>query len=263
LLIGGWQAKQSTLEGNILPLVRALQSYGAEKVKKVILNDNHSFKNKRTELVSTVISWLQDNHPEKKKQRIESRTRELLRKYMEASNNHDYKTFRKWVREERPEEWSEFIDPDGNLIFTNESGIIMTRLAKEWSAIQAIKQIHEISAKAKTDGDVAAFIDLLAEDGIYMWPGVPAIVGREALEVWFKKRFSEFSPEVDKTIEEMVVTGNWAFERGNEVVKITNRSSGEVQVIRGKYINMFQKQTDGSWKIARRIRNLDHPPVLK
>ena len=36
-------------------------------------------------------------------------------------------------------------------------------------------------------------------------------------------------------------------------------STDEVQVVRGKSINIFRKQSDGSWKIARRIRNLDHP----
>lgn len=128
------------------------------------------------------------------------------------------------------------------------------------SVIQAIKQIHERAARAVREGDVAAYVELFTEDGIYMWPNEPAIVGREALYTWFAKRFREYSAELEKTIEEIVIMGDWAFERGNEVSKITTRSSGDVKVVHGKYINIFQKQLDGSWKIARRIRNLNHPP---
>jgi uncharacterized protein (TIGR02246 family) len=351
------------LEGDILPLIRALQSHGVENVKKVILDDNHSFKNKRTELVKTVISWLQDNHPEKKKIRHESKIRELHRKYMKASNSHDYETlasmtaenavwllgsyklvgkdevlrphtidegantrleysnvvvrgdtvefvlierndindalgtngmyhyprfifkdglvikkepwkrgdqsskddkkileaFRMWVREERPNERAKFIDPDGNFVFSRESGIIMSRLAKEWTAIQSIKQIHKTAVKAIKAGDVATYINLFTADGIYMWPGVPAIVGREALRTWFEERFSKYSAELDKTVEETVVAGDWVFERGSEVSKIRNKSTNDVQVVRGKFINIFHQQSDGLWKIARRIRNFDHP----
>jgi ketosteroid isomerase-like protein len=29
--------------------------------------------------------------------------------------------------------------------------------------------------------------------------------------------------------------------------------------VHGKYINILRRQEDGSWKIARRIRNRDHP----
>jgi hypothetical protein len=32
------------------------------------------------------------------------------------------------------------------------------------------------------------------------------------------------------------------------------------QVVRGKFINIFRQKSDGLWKIARRIRNLDHAP---
>jgi len=128
------------------------------------------------------------------------------------------------------------------------------------SVIRAIKQTHERAARAVKEGDVAAYVELFAEDGIYMWPNEPAIVGREALSTWFAKRFREYSAEIEKTIDEIVIMGDWAFDRGNEVSKITTRSSGDEKVAHGKYINVFQKQSDGSWKIARRIRNPNHPP---
>lgn len=207
LIIGGWKDQQSTLEGNILPFIRALQSHGSEKATKVIFDTDHSFKGKRTELVNTVINWLKEHHPQKKRDDVS--------------------------------------------------------ISIDKSDIRAIKKIHEIAAQAVRDGDVATYIELFTEDGIYLWPGAPAIVGRDSLRAWFEKRFSEYSTELEKTIEEIEILGDWAFERGSEVSNIRNRSTDEVQVVRGKFINIFRKQSDGSWKIARRIRNLDHPPPSK
>lgn len=135
----------------------------------------------------------------------------------------------------------------------------LPRLYKKEAAIQAIRQIHKKASVAVIYGDVAAYVDLYTEDGIYLWPNVSAISGREALTRWFKKRFSEYSAELEKSVEELEILGDLAFERGNEVLKIRNRSTNEVKVVQRKFINIFQKQSNGNWKIARRIRNLGHP----
>jgi dipeptidyl aminopeptidase/acylaminoacyl peptidase len=63
LIIGGWQDQSSTLEGHVLPLIRALQQEGADNVDKVILDTNHSFEGKRSELTNAIVDWLVDNHP--------------------------------------------------------------------------------------------------------------------------------------------------------------------------------------------------------
>lgn len=61
LIIGGWQDQSSTLEGHVLPLIRALQQEGADHVDKVILDANHLFEGKRTELADVIIEWLEEN----------------------------------------------------------------------------------------------------------------------------------------------------------------------------------------------------------
>ncbi len=65
LIIGGWNDQSSTLEEHVLPLIRALQLQGAEKVDKVILDANHSFEGKREELQDAVVRWLLNHHPKK------------------------------------------------------------------------------------------------------------------------------------------------------------------------------------------------------
>jgi uncharacterized protein (TIGR02246 family) len=190
--------------------------------------------------------------------------KEPWKKDKERSENDKriFEAFRKWVREEKPEERSRLINPDGKLIYSRESGLMMSRLAKEWrekednkASIQAIERIRNSAVLAVKEGDVDAYVRLFTEDGIYLWPNTPSIVGREALHTWFKRRFAEYSAELEKTVEEIMIQGEWAYERGSEVAKITTKSTGNVNVTRGKYINIYRKQSDGSWKVARRIRN--------
>ncbi len=52
----------------------------------------------------------------------------------------------------------------------------------------------------------------------------------------------------------------WAFHRGTYTIRLTPVAGGEVIGENGKVIVIFQKQPDGSWKIAREIWNRDNPP---
>lgn len=172
--------------------------------------------------------------------------------------------FINWVKTNHPEALISLQKPDGNFNFNYESGQLLCRLFSQWrdkhaDVYKAIKQRHEIAAKAMRAGNVDTYVKLYTENGIYMWPGIPAIEGQGALHAWFTERFAKFSPEIEKTIEEIIVTGEWVIERGKEIVKIKNKSTGDIQTIKGKYINLYKKQSDGQFKVARRIRNLDHP----
>jgi ketosteroid isomerase-like protein len=50
-----------------------------------------------------------------------------------------------------------------------------------------------------------------------------------------------------------------AFERGRYDITIAPRAGGEAMDDIGKYITVYQRQADGSWKIARDIWNSDRP----
>lgn len=125
--------------------------------------------------------------------------------------------------------------------------------------IAAIKEFLSNAGEAASSGDVEAEVNRFTEDGIYMWPGEPTIEGHDALRAWFQNRFSKVDVDLESESLELQVFGDWAFERGTSVARIIRKNSNQVQIVRGKYINILRKQPDGSWRIARRIRNNDHP----
>jgi len=125
--------------------------------------------------------------------------------------------------------------------------------------IVQIKDFLKTAGQAVSAGDVEAEVSRFTEDGIYMWPDAPSIEGHRALREWFEERFARVEARIEKETKEIEICGDWAFERGTYVARIRPKSSGTVRTVRGKYINIFRRQPDGSWRIGRRIRNRDHP----
>lgn len=124
--------------------------------------------------------------------------------------------------------------------------------------LEAIREFLQPSGEAVTRGDIEAEVDRFTDDGIYMWPDTPSIVGRLELRKWFKQRFSKVKVELENITEEIDLCGDLAFERGKYIAHILHKGNKKEKLVKGKYINILRKQPDGSWKISRRIRNQDH-----
>jgi ketosteroid isomerase-like protein len=125
--------------------------------------------------------------------------------------------------------------------------------------LTAIRKFLNSAGDAVNREDVEAEVNRFTEDGIYMWPDAPVIVGHHELRAWFEDRFSRVDATIENVSEELEVCGDWAFERGRYVASIRPKDREETTTIRGKYLNILRREPDGSWRIARRMRNRDHP----
>ena len=67
--------------------------------------------------------------------------------------------------------------------------------------------------------------------------------------------------DMDITNEEVEVAGDWAFSRGTYTLTTTPKESGQPVFIDGRYITIFTRQPDGSWKRHREIFNYEAFPV--
>lgn len=60
-----------------------------------------------------------------------------------------------------------------------------------------------------------------------------------------------------RAIEEMRVSGDYAFERGTYRDSMRPRSGGDTIRTSGKIMRILQRQPDGSWKIHRGMSTMD------
>lgn len=126
------------------------------------------------------------------------------------------------------------------------------------AAVNAAYQEYAASLGA---GDADRWIALWTEDGVQMPPGAPANIGKETIASGLRgaMEFISFS-DMQISNEEVQVAGEWAYARGTYTVTYLPKDGSDPILIDGKYMSIFQKQADGSWKLHRDIFNSNTGP---
>lgn len=116
-----------------------------------------------------------------------------------------------------------------------------------------IREIWKSYAVARVDGNAEAWLALWDESGVQMPPGMPAR-SKEVLIRDIPKTFEvEPASYMEITPDESIIIGEWAFSRGNFIAALS--SQGNAANVDGKFMTVFRRQDDGSWKIYRHIMN--------
>jgi uncharacterized protein (TIGR02246 family) len=120
----------------------------------------------------------------------------------------------------------------------------------------AIRQSGENYAKSVNAQDSKGAAALYADDAIVLVPNHAAVEGRAAIQAWM-----ETPPPVSNFQMQSLETegqGDLAYDRGTYSVTMTPAGAGPIED-HGKYLTIFRKQADGSWKVVRDIWNSDLP----
>lgn len=126
-------------------------------------------------------------------------------------------------------------------------------VADEAADEAAIGDIWNAYEAARVAGDAEAWLALWDEGGVQMPPGRPAR-GKDVLVASVPKAFAAVPASVmEITPEETVIMGDWAFSRGHYTA--TQTVQGNAVEVDGKFMTIFRRQEDGSWKIYRDIFN--------
>ena len=112
-------------------------------------------------------------------------------------------------------------------------------------------------------GDIERWLKIFAEDAVGMHNTMPALEGKEALRQFAETVHSTFNIEqLDVTVDSSINEGDWALTRGNFVADfvLKDGNTGErSQPRQGKYILLWERQNDGTWKIILDMGNNNSP----
>jgi len=89
------------------------------------------------------------------------------------------------------------------------------------------------------------------EDVIMLAPDRQPLMGPEAIIQRHREFFEEFSATQSSTVDEVAVFGDVAFARGTWTTRQTPKVGGAEQVRSGKWMELYRRQADGSWKTWR------------
>jgi ketosteroid isomerase-like protein len=143
------------------------------------------------------------------------------------------------------------------------AGCATVKSQSKESDIDAIKQIWMNYVTAVENGDATAWLAQWDKDGIQMRPDAPQRTKQEldaSVPAGFKARVDANDVKMMINPLEITVAGPWVYSRGLYTLDLTNKTSGVITHIDGKFLTILKKQADGTWKIYRDCFNSNVPP---
>jgi ketosteroid isomerase-like protein len=120
----------------------------------------------------------------------------------------------------------------------------------------AIRQADENDMKLMNAKDWKGDSALYAEDAILLPPNQAAVQGKAAIQAWMEA-FPPFSNFQEQSLE-IEGQGDLAYDRGTYSMTVIPPGAAPIED-HGKYLTIWRKQDDGSWKVQRGTFNSDLP----
>jgi uncharacterized protein (TIGR02246 family) len=125
----------------------------------------------------------------------------------------------------------------------------------------AIRRVLASYQDALNASSTAAAMALYAEDGVVMPPNNQSVVGKAELTNLYEAGSKVFTLHVKFTIREVVqMSPEWAFARTNSEGTFKVNATGAMTLEANQELFIFNKGSEGTWKIARYSFSSTNPP---
>jgi len=108
-------------------------------------------------------------------------------------------------------------------------------------------------------GDAAAILGHYADNALILGSGAPMLQGKPAVTAFLQGLFDGNTlSDVHGDVMDIMIGGDLAVETGTYAMTITPKNGNSV-ADRGKYIHVWKKSAEGSWKVVRYVPTSDIP----
>jgi uncharacterized protein (TIGR02246 family) len=143
----------------------------------------------------------------------------------------------------------------------DDASVSQAGTSEDRAAVQAAidAQLARFTA-ALERGDTAGLASAYADDAWVMAPGAPLASGRAAIAQMNAGMFSALTiSSASIKTSDLILSGDYAIESGTYSMKMKPKTGNAFDDV-GKYLAVWQKQPDGSWKMIRDIWNSNASP---
>jgi len=106
--------------------------------------------------------------------------------------------------------------------------------------------------------NVEKIVEIFAEDGTFLGDGSEMLRGRDAIRKAFEMGSMPEKIEFKRDKVEVKIEGNIAYEIVNQIVTSKYKDK-ESKTLLNKYIHIWKKQKDGSWRVLIDMNNMRTP----
>jgi ketosteroid isomerase-like protein len=123
----------------------------------------------------------------------------------------------------------------------------------------ALRKLDDEWSKAAGSRDVEKTTSYYSDDAVVMLPNIPTLTGKEPIRTLWKSMLdSDFSGGWKSTKVEVARSGDLAYVSGN--YEFNEKDDGGKPITdKGKYLEIWKKQADGSWKCVADMFSSDLP----
>ena len=135
------------------------------------------------------------------------------------------------------------------------------RNASDASASDAVKAADASFQKAVAAKDLNQIVSFYADDAVLMPAAKPVLHGKAAITNEWKELLAipAFQNSSKLAQVEVSASNDLAFTRGSYETRLTGED-GKLVTEPGKWLSVWRKQPDGSWRVAIETYNTDIPP---
>jgi ketosteroid isomerase-like protein len=149
--------------------------------------------------------------------------------------------------------------PHKQFVFQGEGNVSKTATDR-----QGIDIGHEKFVAAFRAGDTATLVSLLTSDVVFLPPNEAPVIGKASAKAWLERFFStlkviDFGVLTSEQQREVIVSGDLSVECGAFKWSIAPIAGGEAIHEEGKFVAIWRREPDGTWRILRDIWNSNKP----
>ena len=125
--------------------------------------------------------------------------------------------------------------------------------------LQAVKDVETAWVKDAASKDPDKWASYFTEDGSGLYPGGPTLNGRAAIKAAMAPLMTDpnFSLTFQSTRAMASKGGDMIYSQGTYVMTISDPKTKQPITDRGKFLTVYMKQPDGSWKAVADAFNSD------
>lgn len=124
----------------------------------------------------------------------------------------------------------------------------------------AVGKAHDVLEGAYRSSDCAAMVSMVANDGVFEPPNTPSAKGVDGIRAWCTPLYNAMKTKTliasDKNID---LSGDIAVDHGDYDWTLTPVKGGADVHMKGRYLTIWHRQSDASWKATRLIWNSSEP----
>lgn len=124
----------------------------------------------------------------------------------------------------------------------------------------AVDRGHEAFLAGLRANDCNALLPVVTTNVVLAPPNTPTVSGHAGVSSWCEPIFKQVKTSaLSVSDRDLDIAGDWAIEHGSFDWTVTPLAGGSPQTNLGRFIAIWHREPDGSWKLARDLWNSSVP----